>query len=595
MKIKTLKILIIVFSIMMMLNGCKKSVKDTPDQGNAYSAPVENNEIGIKTGDITDPAELEKLWQEYFYDAITTVCNARDFNSPEEIDPVSVAQFCWYKYTSEKGAGGLELVNKDSTLRVFPLEIVLKYAKQYFNLTNLDVSKVQEGYEYDAEKNAFIFGLPLQQDKPSYTDKNPWGIHIDRVTRDSDGKITAVMQQYDSYETKRVEINKTLILKQRGDGSMYFAGGKWDYVNSIPVVINGDCTHAYKILGYEGSMEELSMVGEIEDKLIMAYTPFDKEKTGSLMLLNPKNHKVEKILKLEEKLGYTQIKQTPDKLILCLDNKIMAISKELEKLEEVPLPKAILDKISRKPKYDSDGFADIIFGGYDISNDLTKLVYSDEQGVKLYSINDSSEKLLAEVVKATGKAEEDRLLKYYYYWKPKFVAGDKKVLFETLGYECIMNYTLYELEKGVSVYLDIRSEGSFHVIRYDTGLLAVNMPIFNELTQKGEYVTSYLDFKTGIVAEPELKEPGDTGYIIPDYYSYVGQNYAAFVTSKLDYNDNTNNIYYINRLDLKTMELEPKVISITPAEPHILGVLEDGRIMFWYSQNPSIYGICITK
>jgi len=48
-------------------------------------------------------------------------------------------------------------------------------------------------------------------------------------------------------------------------------------------------------------------------------------------------------------------------------------------------------------------------------------------------------------------------------------------------------------------------------------------------------------------------------------------------------------------LNLKTLQIEPKIISVKATETHILGVLTDGRIVFWYSLNPSENGVCITK
>lgn len=590
MKLKLNKILALVISIIIIMSGCKKNIDNTSKQGSDPSIPADKQESGIKTIEITDQEKIEKLWQEYLYYSITTVGNAGDFNSAKEINPVYVAQFCWYMYTKDKGAEDLELLSKDTPLKLFPLETVLEYAKRYFNITSLDVSQVSE-YEYSKEKNAFIISVDGYKTIPGYTEKNPWGIHIGMVTKDEDGTITATMESYDTYETKRVTLKKTLILKQHPDGSMYFAKGKWDYVNNNLVAIDGSFIQRDKIQGFEGHFEELSMVCEVDGRLILAYKPYDKGKTAALMFMNPDNFTIEKTLELRENLDFTSIKQAQDKLIICLDSKIMTISKKLEKLEEIPLPKAIRDKINRKPKYDSQGFPDTFFGGYDVSGDLTKLVYSDEKGVKLYNLKTNMDEMLYKTEEAKG----DKLLKYYYHWKPRFVAKDKKILIITRGYEYIRSHTLYDIENRSSAYLDIGGEISIQNIYYDTGLLMVNMPTYNELTQKSDYVTLYLDFLTGIVSELELKETGDTGFIIPDYYSYVGQKHAAFVTSKIDNKDRAKDVYYIHSLDLKTKDISSDLISITAGEPHILGVLGDGRIVFWYIINPAEMGICITK
>jgi len=54
-------------------------------------------------------------------------------------------------------------------------------------------------------------------------------------------------------------------------------------------------------------------------------------------------------------------------------------------------------------------------------------------------------------------------------------------------------------------------------------------------------------------------------------------------------------MFYINRLNLKNFKLEPKIISVKAGQTHILGVLKDGRIVFWYNHCPSEKGVCITK
>jgi hypothetical protein len=62
----------------------------------------------------------------------------------------------------------------------------------------------------------------------------------------------------------------------------------------------------------------------------------------------------------------------------------------------------------------------------------------------------------------------------------------------------------------------------------------------------------------------------------------------------LDYEDEANSIYYISRLNLKTLELEPEIISVKAAQVCILGVTGDGQIIFYYNYNPSENGIAIT-
>lgn len=84
-------------------------------------------------------------------------------------------------------------------------------------------------------------------------------------------------------------------------------------------------------------------------------------------------------------------------------------------------------------------------------------------------------------------------------------------------------------------------------IRYDTGILEVYDP------------TQYLDFKSGKIIDIAVKDPGKLGDIRLPEYCYVGQNFAAFVTYV---DENETNEYYLNRLNLKSLKVEPKIFTV---------------------------------
>ncbi|NLW07194.1 MAG: hypothetical protein GX039_04345, partial [Clostridia bacterium] len=142
MQIKKALIFMTVVLLIMFAAGCN-SRGTAPVQraeNNQQGVDIENGdssrvqEADLEYGEITDPVELEKLWQDYLYDTITTLGNASNFNSAEEIEPFYVAKYCWYKYAAEHGEEGLELANENSLSgRFFPLETVLEYAGRYFN------------------------------------------------------------------------------------------------------------------------------------------------------------------------------------------------------------------------------------------------------------------------------------------------------------------------------------------------------------------------------------------------------------------------------------------------------------------------------
>jgi hypothetical protein len=347
----------------------------------------------------------------------------------------------------------------------------------------------------------------------------------------------------------------------------------------------GEYNRFDRISGFAGSVEELSMVGEIDDQLILAYTPQGVSKKALLMLVNPDTLSVEKKLELKGDFEYCDIKFAGDKLIVLLKNKIVVINTHLEQLQDVPLPKVIIEKIDRKSSYDEKGTSNIFFGGYDVSKDLTKLVYIDETGVNLVNSIDKSEILLSKTIK----------FKDYYFIEPKFNTQDKKVIATMVEYGCALGYTLFDIEKGTIKTIDINGAIYPNIFRYDTGMLMVNTHIYDKKNQIDEIKTLYLDFKFGELTEIKLEDTGETGDIIDDSYCFVGQNFASFITYKWDENENANNMFYINRLDLKTLIIEPQIISIKAADTRIIGVLNDGRIVFSYNFNPREKGVCVTK
>lgn len=130
MKINNALILVLAIVLLTLIFGCKKAPLEELGQSPESMMQEENleheektasQEATLKYGDITDPVELEKLWQEYLFDSIATIGNTRKFNTPMEIDPVHVAEFCWLKYIMEHGQESLELASEDSKSRFYPV------------------------------------------------------------------------------------------------------------------------------------------------------------------------------------------------------------------------------------------------------------------------------------------------------------------------------------------------------------------------------------------------------------------------------------------------------------------------------------------
>ncbi len=581
---KTL-IVILALALFITVAGCRKGLGELPEQQEqAPARPV---------GEVTDPALLQKLWEEYFYHTITNVGNTREFNSAVEIDPIHIAQFAWHKYDTEYGRTSLKQ-EEGRFSRIFPLETVLDYAKRYFDLTSLDVSRIDKrSGQYDQKRQVFLFNLGEEDETiPYYNSGRDWSLKLTKVTRNGDGTLTAVLTHYDYQHKDRAEYTRTYTLKERDDGSLYFVSGKWEYINNNLVSLTGDYRRFEKITGLDADLQnmemlqELRMLGEFGGKVLFTQTPYSEGAKGALLLVDPDKMEVEKKLTLPEKISVSDVRLLNDKLYVYLKDCFLVIEPDLSAIREIPLPPALADRIAREEKINANGIPDIFFGGYDVSYDQQQIVYSDETGLKLLNLADGSGKLLAESVPVKSD-----LMKASYHRSPRFVADEQKVITTMTAYEGTMGYTLCDLHTGEVKKYGISSESSSTgAIRYDNGILEVN-----SYQRDGAVKTLYLDFKTGELTELTIAEPGDTGYIRFMETAYMGRNYAAFITTRHDNVDNDNNMSYLNRINLETFQVEEQLVSVKAAQVCLLGVLADGRVLFWYSLNPCENGICITK
>ncbi|MDX9871294.1 MAG: hypothetical protein RBT41_02600 [Clostridia bacterium] len=594
------KILILFLAVLLcLLGGCQKTKVNAPpaepDPGAVMEEPEDPPESAVllPVGEITDNAILQKLWEEYFYHTIANVGNTRQFNSAAEIEPMNIAQFAWHKYDTEHGRNTLEQ-EEGRFSRIFPLETALDYIKRYFNLDSLDVSQINKNSgQYDPERQAFLFNLG-EENKfiPYYNSGRDWSIKLTSVVKNADGTVTAVLTHFDYQHKDRAEYTRTYTLQEREDGSLYFLTGKWEYINNNLAKLSGDYQRFDMIAGFNADpqeiwkLQELRLLGEFGGKVLFTQTSYNEGSDGALLLVNPDKMAVEKRLSLPGKIYISDVRLLDDKVLVYLNDRFIVTDPELSATREILLPTALAARIAREEKYDINGIPDIYFGGYDVSADLQKIAYADEIGLKLLDLADGSEKLLAESVPVKSD-----LMKASYHRSPRFVADEQKVITTMTAYEGTMGYTLCDLNTGEVRKYDISSEGSSTgAIRYDNGLLEVNA-----YQREGTYKSLYLDFRTGEVQELAVNEPGDTGYIRFIEQSFVGKNYASYITTEHDNMNNDNNMAYLNRVNLQTFQVEEQVISVKAAQVYLLGVLADGRIIFWYSLNPSEYGVCITQ
>jgi len=363
------------------------------------------------------------------------------------------------------------------------------------------------------------------------------------------------------------------------------------------VEITGNYTRFDGIKGFDGDYQYLSMVGETDGHIVMQYMPveYNKEVKPLLMLVDTDTLEIARNVKLYNVLPETgenpvsHVRVAGDKIIVCLEGQVSVFDKSLELIQEIPLPEAIVRKVGRTVTYDKNGIAEVFYGGYDISDDLRKIVYTDEIGIWLYDLGSGTEELLAENI------HNEDYLKRSFYRFPRFIADSGKIIADRLGYEYSLGYAVCNIADKSLQTLDLFSQKGINDIYYDTGLLELEINMLNKETGDYERKSFYLDFDTGNVTEVQIEKSIYEHY--PPFRDsfYVGENYAAFVTYSPDNDNKDGTMYYINRLDLKTLETETDLLSVRAGGPHILGVLADGRILFRYYYDETENGICISR
>ena len=530
---------------------------------------ISKNGHKITSEKITDPKILEEIWDDYIIDTIANVSNTQFFNSPQEIDPINIAGYCFNRYVAENGEGNL-LKNDDVNGLLFPLKTANEYAKRYFNIDEIDVSHINKAYYNDAKK-AFIM-TSRGKWHTKYNEKNAWGIHLSDVEKNSDGTYKVTLLEYDDYKATRVGRTETYTLKERSDGSLYFVSGRRDWVNNNLVKVTGDCKKFEKIKGYNGDLGAITLVGEIDGKLLFC-NGYNTVKDIVLMYVDKSNMEVIKSFVAAENVKsdkFCGLRIFGDNIVVKLNDKLIIVDKDLNSKKE----KSISIPYKGNPH------------GLDVSSDLKRFVFSDDEGLKLMDSENHSVKLLIKSAKENAPSGEIPSVHLY----PHFAADETKIVSTMSGYEWTNGIIVYDIQSGTMKKVIDSGDSTTYGVYWDSGILDVN----GYERGTGKIKTFYLNFKTVAVTEIPIKNTGNTDFIRGGSMCYTGKNYAAFVTCKLDYEDEANSIYYISRLNLKTLELEPEIISVKAAQVCILGVTEDGQIIFYYNYNPSENGIAIT-
>jgi hypothetical protein len=547
-----------------MLSGCNHLNEEERD--------LEAGVLAVEptvTVEITSKAELDRLWKRYIYHAEHILMGKEPFATADEADPDAIVRFCWEKYIIDHGVNELELVleaaEEGGSRKIFPMSIAQEYSRRYFNLADIDLKRMDE-IIYDADREGFYMYLSRANHVPYYLTRDNSDV-LHEALRHADGRVAVTLHDY-TYGGIVNRISQ-FTLMERSDGTLFITAGRKDYVEQRLVKIHG-VYQEFAFLEELDQSYQVQMISEHENQVMIQTgnreMPVIRIDMDSLGIIGE--------LKLGKKFEFLWAREKVGNLYVGLDDRVQVYDLELELIKEVNLPECMLNK----EEYD-------YIHGYDISADLSKIAYTDNQGLKLVELSEGRANLIAPSEEHRFQNTVDFTVNYAH---PRFVVNDTRILAVKTGYEGNDGYYLFD-EIGTELIRTGAFEGISTTQSYPgQGMMSsIHTPEHFEDQAINKYRISYLDFEEAVtrMVDRELRG-GYTGDIIGSDKVCNGVRVSAFLTR--DYQDD---IWYVNRIENETLEVEGNLLSIQHAHVELIGVLGDGRILFSYNRNPVEKGL----
>ncbi len=534
--------------------------------------------LTLPFGEITDPNTLDLLWQTYFHQAIPTVLHNRNFSHPSEILLDNVVSFAASKYEEENGIEHLELM-EDSNIRIISFSEIEPYVKKYFNMDKIDVERLSKHLKTGDSK--YLFNSLDLDDNGT---RSYGGFSLENVNYHQDYSITADLVTYYPLHNEEVKMTHSLTLKlSELSNSYYFAKGT--YKTNHQMQIEGDYVDVDSLKEYALPKTLLKVIGETDDKIII-YVDFNsRDKTNQIVTINSNTYYRIKELELEaHNESINLVKYHDNKIVVEKDDMISIYNDDLDCIQQISLPEIIRQKsppellTDLKERERSNG---LIHNYYDISSDYSRIVYVDQEGLKLYTIDTGIEELITESPNTKG------------ILSPRFVGKDDNIMATIPGTQCNNGFMFYNtVDKKLDthhihsyyMYLDNLSIG-------DTIVMSVMLYDKDIDTDLRGYIV--FDVNTGHYYILDNKYFGENGFT---NLASNGRYEAAFIQSNLQRDDDYYQVIHQYNFENRSLNKMPMNIP-DEADLDIIGILEDGRVLIKYHDdyNHEDYGVFVPK
>jgi hypothetical protein len=505
--------------------------------------------------EITDYKTLKKLWEEYFYDAITTVSNTHEFDSPQDIDVNYLLDFAAQKYVQENGVEHLELEFEDSSTRLLPREELMPYIDRYFNM---------EEVEWDEQYYPLSYH---KGNKANYLhEQNPWGLTFENVYRYPDGTISADYVEYDREYTGEINTIQSMTLKPHPDmeKQLYFASSTYELIDNQRVKIIGDYERLDSLAALmEDPTNVLQIIGETDHALFLVEVNQRQWKGIKLIKVDKRNFKLIKAVNLEIIDEAFPVKYLGDKVYHLKKTVIDVYDEGLTLIQSIDVPTHI------KPLGEL---------GYDYDPIGQRIVYSDEEGLKLYNMNSENDVLINETI----PVEDNDLIDNIYFLHPIFVGESMNVIATMSGYEGYTGFLFYQQATEHTQMHSFGFDQALHTMQAENTYITM-LPVY--YSKDDTYIAGgmIVDLETGNLSFMPEDVDWNEGYLITDIYKYDGAHTSVYVDhSNADKNDKLKTVHAYT---VSSNSIQENILQITEANVSVIGVLNDDTILLQYNYN----------
>lgn len=553
---------------------------------------LKSNYEKAKASPVTDPQVLSYLWDEYIFDAIHTIAN-QPFASSQQVNRDYAVQYAVWTMCRK----GIYESLDNGWGRIDPATMQ-EWIDQYLNTSITDIIPSRDftftGF-YNSEKDAFcVNDMFSTGSRNKFNETNPWGIKLDSVIRNQHQKTYTInLLQYASAQSRRITRQTVCVLQERPDGTMYFVNITDSYpVQKDLIKISGDYEELDPAV-FKASTENNDWPMQLlKHHNGMLFIRTENGQPGSkyqncIMVCNDRSFK--EITRFESSAQFLDVKTTPTGYLILSRDSIIKLSSDAMIVEENNIP----------PTVQQEAMHDDWWGGLDVSKDGRYLVYSSQsQGLMLY---DTKAETTMRLAGHLPRQPENSQFEYVpLIVSPAFVDNDNKVVSKILGYESIGGYIIIDLETKQSQVLSMSDFTYNNIYAFSSDLPAAygisSRPVDPSNPEHQEIYVSKLDYAgINITHHPAiLTDDNQEKPLSPETWPLIMQSpqYLAYVAAVYNSTgDNADNMYYIVRIDLESMKAET-LLTIKAGYPSLLGMLEDGRVIFsYYFENASGLGI----